>query len=190
MPILFMLLGSLLLYEIIVKGTSSRMFGSKVLFITQFILVMLSYFIKPFVLSNMLGIQLLAVIALCLGIKITKKNLIPTIVGTGFFIFVYLLSTLHNYELLSIMNSSFYCIILLIICSVVILHPYLFSNIARLSVLLSFVVDYFLIKDVGGFVVIGNTNLASFAIIICYVCFVVKDRVIKKKEVKSYEKIA
>lgn len=190
MPILFLILGILLLFEIVVRGNGTKPRGSKTIIVLQFLLVMFSFFVKPVVLSSTIGIQVLSCIALCIGIRFTRKNLIPTILGTGFFLFVYLLSSLYNYELLSVMSIGFYCVMLAIICGVAIFHPYLLSNIARLSVLCSFLVDYFLIKNIGGFIVIGDKNLASFALILCYIGFVINDRVAKNREVKTYEKIA
>lgn len=189
MPILFMIVGVMFLFELIVGRLYEKQKGERYILLIQFFLIMLSYFVKPVAITSSLGIGVPAVIALVLGVRLTKKNLLATLIGTSIFIFVYLLSSLYNYELLSIMNISFYCVLLLFVGFGLIQYPNVRRNILSFAVLCSFIVDYYLVSSIGGFVVIGASSLTAFVLVVDYLVTLISSVIKKKEKEKKYEKV-
>lgn len=189
MPILFMVCGVLFLFELIVGLKYSHSKKDHVLLSVQLLLILISYFTKPVGITSNLGIQLPAVIALLLGVRFTKRNTIPTIAGVLLFLFVYLLSSLYNYELLSMMSDHYYYVLLGVTCLVTMNYKNLCGNLLSLIPVISFVVDFSLLSNVGGYVVIGTTSLASFSIVIHYAVVFIEKMIESRTRETKYEKV-
>lgn len=189
MPVLFFILGIIFLFEICIHKTGEGYTKEqKSINLLQCVLLLIAYFTKPYILTQSLGISIPAMIALLLGIKIFHQNWLSHILNTSLCIFVYLLGVLNNYLLVSTISLSFYFILLGIFSCIMLGYQDNIKTFPYLVVLLSFMVDMYVLQDIGGYVIIARTDLVCFAFILSYVLTLSKSMLGKKKERKVYEK--
>lgn len=163
MPVLFIILGIIFLYELCISKSINRGW-----WMLGIMIVLLSYFMKPIPITGNVGLQAGNMIVLFSLFRVSRKNWLAELLILALFVVVYLLFIMNNYSNLSFINPIIIFVILSGFVIVFLKNKKLCFSLIAGSVFTISLIDFYYLNLLKGYMMFFQAENVSFAILLAY----------------------